>query len=89
MQQDIMSVATDAHRHCVGVAALLALATIDLTIPADVADAAHMNTHVAIMMACGNAAVASAPSFADVLLLDCTDLYIVSLVFDVCSRFNS
>ena len=86
------------------VPAVLAMATIDLTISiglvftfdADAADAARVNTNVAIMVAviwrnCGGAAVASAPSFADVLLYDCTDAYFVSLTFNTntCSRLDS
>ena len=82
--------------------AVLAIATIDFTISiglvfaldANAADAAHMNTNVAIIIAvignCGGVAVASAPSFADVLLYDCTDAYFVSLTFDTntCSRLD-
>ena len=105
MQQVAISVAADVNRHCDGVVAVLEMATIDLTIPiglvvafdVDAADAARINTNVAIMMAViGNGcdvAVASAPSFADVLLqlYDCADAYFVSLPFaaNVCSRWNS
>ena len=85
------------------VPAVLAMATIDLTITiglvftfdADAADAARVNTNVAIIIAvignCGGVAVASAPSFADVLLYDCTDAYFVSLTFNTntCSRLDS
>ena len=102
MQQVAISVAADVNRHCDGVVAVLEMATIDLTIPTglvvafdvDAADAARMNINVAIIMAVignrGGVAVASAPSFAAVLLHDCTDPYFVSLTFaaNVCSRWN-